>query len=68
MGFSRRQEGLLDPDMELSAPQREPHSPASPQRRGLFQLTQPDHSAVEMTRLRLAKRRSGDLNMIKNGI
>ena len=60
-----RCERLLDTDVELAvAGEREPDASAGAQRLRLLELRQPEQVAEEAARLRLAARRSGDLDVV----
>jgi hypothetical protein len=64
--LARRREVLGHADVQrLSGAEREPHAAAVAQRRGLRQLGQVEHAAVEAPGVGLAARRRGDLHMVE---
>ena len=65
MGLAGGCERLFDPDVELAAAgEREPDAAARAQRLGLLELVQAEQVAEEATRVRLATRRRGELDVV----
>jgi len=65
VGLVRGPELGLDPDVQLSVAQREPHPAPGLQRRRLLHLGQSEQLAVEATRLGFAAGRRGDLHVVQ---
>jgi hypothetical protein len=65
MGLPRRDERILDADVELTPlANGKPDATTRAQRLGLFELLESEQVAEEAARFRLAARRRGELNVV----
>jgi hypothetical protein len=65
VGLAGGGEVVLDADVQLLLPELEPDAAALPQRLGLLDLREADQLPEEATRLRLAARWGGDLDVVE---